>query len=337
MLRKNNKILIYDRDTLDLKFEISIAVDIVIKTNRDTFTDTCSIVLPNNIKDNSNVVDKILIGDVIEVYLGYFPNLKKEFSGYIVRVGKDSPLEIDCEDESFVFKRTSLNAKTYKNTTISEVISDLYNGETNIVDANIGDLRIEENATLIKVLDLFKSKYGILSYFQDGVLNINQNIISDEKDNLYLISVQDNVPQGSSTLKFQDNESNAVISHGVSVQRNGTKIELYATYKDNSIGNEIVVSEIKPLGTLNTLKIPDLNKESLTELIKRRLPRLYYTGVSGDISIFGEPSIKHGQAIRLKDERIPEKNGDYRVLAVEKNYTFSGGYKQKLKLGLKIS
>ena len=119
-------------------------------------------------------------------------------------------------------------------------------------------------------------------------------------------------------------------------QKNGTKFEIFATYEDNLPENEIVVSTIKPIGVLNTLKVPDLSLNALTKLVKQRLPKLFYTGVTGKITTFGSPSINHGDIAHLIDERTPERNGKYKIDAVTKNYNTQVGYKQTITLGLKV-
>lgn len=335
MLRKQSKIIIYDRVTDNAKFSFDIVSSVIIEKSRNSFTDTCEIVFPNRLRRKDNLVDKIAIGDRITVELGYFPNLIKEFEGYISFTDKNSPLVIKCEDASFLLKRKSLPATTLKKTTIQKLIETFYEGETNILDAEIGDWRISQNATLINVLDQLRSKLGVLSYFRNGILNVNTEFLNDPDRNQTLIDVQRNVVQGSDNLQFQEDTDIGVISHGVSVQRDGTKIEVFATYKDNLPDNEIIVSDLQPIGVLNTIKIPDLTKQALTELTKMRLPKLFYTGATGDIQTFGFPSIDHGDTITLKNRRIPEVNGDYRIIKVKKEFTVSLGYKQKLTLGLK--
>lgn len=335
MLRKQSEIIIFDRETGKAKFNFNIVTSVVIEKDRNSFTDTCEIVFPNRLRRKDNLVDNIKIGDKISVKLGYFPNLIQEFEGYISFTDKNSPLVIKCEDASFLLKRKSLPATTLKQTTITELIETFYEGETNILDAEIGDWRVSQNATLINVLDQLRSKLGVLSYFRNGILNINTEFLDDPNRNVTLIDVQRNVVQGSDNLKFQEDTDIGVISHGVSIQRDGTKIEVFATYKDNLPDNEIVVDDLQPIGVLNTIKIPDLSKSSLTELVKMRLPKLFYTGATGDIKTFGFPSIDHGDTITLVNRRIPEVDGNYRIIKVKKEYSVSAGYKQTLTLGLK--
>lgn len=335
MLRKHQNIKIFDGNTSFLKFEITLVTDITIVTSRNELTDTALVTFPNNLAQRSRAIDQIQIGDRIEIRLGYFPNLTLEFSGFINFVNKGSPLQLQCEDEAFLLKRVALPATNFPDTTISEVVNRFYSGRTRIVDAQIGDIRLAKGATLIKFFDLLRSKYSILSFFQQGILKINTSLTEDNTARTFLIHEQRNVPMGTTRLDFQNNNDQPIISHGISVQRDGTTIELFATYRDNLLNNDIIVSRAQPLGTLNTLKVPNLTRERLEPLIRRRLPLLFYTGVSGEVTTFGEPSIRHGDTVQYVDDRIPERNGFFRVNAVVKAFTVSGGYKQRVTLGLK--
>jgi len=158
MLRKQSDISIFDRNTGKEKFKFDIVTSVEIVKKRTNYTDTATVTFPNRLRRKENLIDKINIGDKVVIYLGYFPNLVKEFEGYISFIDKNSPLVLKLEDESFQLKRKSLPATTLKNTTIQELIETFYNGETNILDAEIGDWRVSENATLINVLDELKSK-----------------------------------------------------------------------------------------------------------------------------------------------------------------------------------
>lgn len=336
MLRKQSDILIYDRTTGQAKFKFDIVNSVEITKDRTNYTDTATVIFPNRLRRKGNLINNINIGDKVVINLGYFPNLVKEFEGYISFIDKNSPLVLKLEDESFQLKRVSLPATTLKNTTIKELIETFYDGETNILDAEIGDWRVSENSTMINILDELKSKFGVLSNFKDGVLNVNTELIDNNESNDILLNVQENVVQGSDDLNFQNDTDIGVISHGISIQKNGTKFEVFATYEDNLPENEIVVSLIKPIGVLNTFNVPDLSVNALTKLVKQRLPKLFYTGVTGTIQTFGSPSTNHGDIGHLIDERTPERNGKYKIDKVVKNYNTQVGYKQTLTLGLKV-
>lgn len=335
MLRKQSRVKIYDGDSEILKFDISLTTSVEISSSRETFTDTCALRFPNKLRDRDGALERIRIGDRVEVFLGYFPELLLEFTGFINYINPDSPLELLLEDQAFQLKRNALPARNFRDTTLSEVVSYIYSGEVVLVDAQIGDLRIPENVNAIEVLDELKSNLGILSYFQGGILYVNADLSRSSTDRIFLVSEQNNVPSGGSSLKFQDADDLQIVSHGVSVQRDGTKIERYAYYKNNVQGSEILTSSVKPIGTLNTLKIPNLSQDALDNLIARRLPQLFYTGITGEVETFGAPSMRHGDTIEYRDERTPQKNGRYRLDSVSKIFDESSGYRQKLTLGIR--
>jgi len=255
MLRKQSDIIIFDRDTEKAKFRFDIVTAVEIVTDRATYTDTATLTFPNRLRRKENLIDKINIGDKVVINLGYFPNLVKEFEGFISFIDKDSPLILQLEDASFQLKRKSLPATTLKKTTLVKLIGEFFDGETNILDTEIGDWRIAQNATMINILDELRSKFGILSNFKNGVLNVNTELIDNDEDSEMFINIQQNVQQGSDDLNFQKDTDIGVISHGLSLQKNGTKIQVFATFKDNLPDNEIVVSTLQPIGVLNTLKL----------------------------------------------------------------------------------
>lgn len=334
MIRLNQRIRIYNElDEIKLEFPFVTRVD--INTDRSSFTDTAQIVLPQRTRRvNEKISDLINIGDKITVELGYFPNLETRFNGYVVQINPDSPMILNCEDEAFVWKKQSLTAKQYKDTTFRKLISDIYTGELRTTDDSIGTWTISENVTLIDVLDELRQKLGTLSYWQDGILYVNYEFEKDPEKTV-IFDVQRNVPIGSDNLNVQKATDLNTISHGISPQNDGTKIELFATYKDIQ-GSDVIVSESKPLGVLNTLKIPNITKTALTELIKKRLPKLYYTGATGTIETFGEPTLKHGDWAAIRDRRIPDRNGKYKIVGLNIEHGIGIGYKQTAKIGLKV-
>ena len=152
MLRKQSDITIFDRDTGNAKFRFNIVTSVETVSSRSTYTDTATVTFPNRLRRKENLIDKINIGDKMIIYLGYFPNLVKEFEGFISFIDKNSPLTLKLEDESFQLKRKSLPATTLKDTTIKKLIEEFYDGETNILDTKIGDWRIAQNATIINII-----------------------------------------------------------------------------------------------------------------------------------------------------------------------------------------
>jgi len=306
--------------------------NVTISSSREAFTDTATIEMPNRFKNRETketgyITTKIKINDPVTIKLGYFPNLETRFVGYVSNIAPNSPMVVTCEDASFLLKQSTVGSYSASDTTISALIGDLYDGETDITDAEIGDIRIDQYATLVNVLDDLKSRFGIRSYFQNGVLTIFKEV-SDVGNDINL-GFQKNIIEHS--LEYQNSDALNVISHGVSVQDNGTKIERFAFY----FNDEIRVRSEKPEGVLNTFSWPGLTRDALDELISKRLPNLYYTGIKGSLTTFGEPIINHGDNVILEDLDYREREGKYKVVSVETSFG-ENGYRQVVELDVKI-
>ena len=304
--------------------------EVEINTSWETLTDTAMISLPSNItnKDNTFIKDIIQVNDPVTIKLGYYPNLVTRFVGYVSKVIPESPLKVMCEDEAFILKQTNIDNYSAKNVTLEKLITDNYDGETNIIDATLGNFRIDK-VSLIKVLQELKSKYKIWSWFRDGVLNAGLTFVpgTGTKKNF---GFQDNIIDGKNLEALNETEINTV-AHGISTQKDGTKIELY-TYYENG---HIVTKGGNPGGDLNTMSIPNRTEAQLKELLERWLPNIYYSGFSGQITSYGEPVVNHGDIAVIEDLRFPEKNGSYAIKGVR--ITFGqDGYRQIIDLDRRL-
>lgn len=347
-----NRIDLFDRDTRERTFSFDVVNRIEIETSRDTYTDIATIYIPNKLyRSNVDIINRIRVGDKIEVWIGYGEKLLLEFSGFIKRVTPSSPLVLFCEDIAWQYKRFSINDNiTLVNTSLSKLVNEyisslsidneflsneMKNIRINLTDADIGDWVVTKGATLIDILDEIKSKLGLLAYFQNGELYLNYEIekSSDRGIRLVLDGALSNVPIDGDNIEIDQDTNLNVVSHGVTVDSKGNEtIELFAYYKDNEIGSDIIVTKDKPTGVLNTLKIPDITEDRLRELIIRRLPNLWYNRGVGSVTTFGFPSVKHGDIARVESIKHPEKNGLYKIVSIVKILSIDGGYKQNIML-----
>lgn len=319
MLRLYSKITIGS-----LVFDYVTDVDIL--TSWETLTDTAVITLPSNItnKDNTFIKDIIKVKDPVKIELGYFPDLITRFTGYVSKVIPESPLKVMCEDEAFLLKLENINNYSAKNVTLKKLIEDNYSGETIIEDATLGNFRIDR-VSMVKVLQELKNKYKIYSWFRGGILYSGLSYRPGEGET-HEFNFQFNIIEGSNLEKLDETELNTV-AHGVSTQKDGTKIEVYSYYEDG----EITTVDGNPGGDINTITVPNRTKAQLTELTERWLPNLYYTGFKGNFITFGEPVVNHGDIVVLSDLKFPEKDGRYVVKSVSINFG-QDGYRQVIEL-----
>jgi len=264
--------------------------------------------------------------------VGYAPWTETIFTGYVSKVVPDSPATVHCENEAFVWKQKSLGAFTGRNLKISELIRGVgYGGLLSLgSDPIVGDWAVQQNTTIISILDELRNKFGLLSYWRkDKTLYIAEdfdNIGLDQK-----FSFQRNII--SHNLDFITNAGDVQpVSHGVSVQKNNTKIERYAYYLDN----DIVVSSDRPAGVLNTMSIQNISQNALDSLIIKRLPRLRNQGIKGAFTAFGLPLVEHGDNAVLINNKFPDLNGAWKIKSVETTHGVDG-YRQVIELDQKLA
>lgn len=311
----------------------NIVNNCVIDSDRNKFTETATIKLPNKLRvKNRKITDYIKINDSVTIELGYAPELNLIFTGYVSNIDPDSPAMVTCENEAFVWKQKSIGPFTGRKLKISDLLEGVgYTGLLSVgVDPEIGDWAITKNNTVINVLEELRNKFGLLSYWRkDKTLYIAEDFETTGSDAKF--SFQSNVI--SSDLDFIVNAGDIKpVSHGISIQKDNTKIELYAYYLED----EIVVSETQPAGILNTMNVRYLSKSALSDLIKRWLPRLRNNGIRGSFTAFGAPKVEHGDNAILIDNKFPEREGKYKIQRVETSFGV-GGFRQIVELDQKLT
>lgn len=336
MLNPKCNITTYNSDGKEV-FIFPFCHSFEIKSSRNTYSDTATIVLPQKMSNKTQKIsDLINVGDRITVEAGY-KNMTTIFDGYVKSIDPNSPMKLECEDEAFIYKIQSLPENTnkqYKNITFNGLLSEIYKGQYKSTDDLIGTITIDNNAGLLDVLDYLKNTFYVDVYWQKNTLYVGYELFK-EPEKTIILDIQGNVPIGTdNVIKLKQNDL-LTVAYGLSPQKDGSKIELYAYYKDVQ-NNEIVYTTKKPIGNINKLEVPEQSEADLKKLLKRWLPKLYYSGLSGDITTFGAPDVNHGDEAKIIDRRIPDRNGIYEIIEVVKTFSVTDGYKQKITLGLKL-
>jgi len=107
MLILNSKTTIITQDNKNIVFSFINSVEITSSSNN--LTSTALITIPRKLTfEGKNIVaglnTLIRRGDYVEIELGYFPNLRRVFIGYITEIDINSPMKIRCEDEMYLLK-----------------------------------------------------------------------------------------------------------------------------------------------------------------------------------------------------------------------------------------
>lgn len=298
--------------------------DIEIKSSVKDLTSKAKITLPRKFSFRGKVIsgngDSIFNrGDQVKIELGYYPDLKTVFEGYVSIINSALPIVLECEDKMFLLKQTKVKYTT-KETKLADLLSNILpkGVQYKALDVNIGSFRIS-NASVFDVLDRIKAKDKLTSYFRrDGLLSVGfpyDSTYTTTKSFHFEKTIIDD-----SDLKFQKEEDVIIQVRAVSIQKDNSRLEYTA---GDSSGSTVMQY------TYNS------TFDSLKKFAEERLRTLKYTGYTGMFETFGEPIIYPGDVAKLESDKLPERNGSYSVDSVVRRFGM-GGYRQFIEPGPKV-
>lgn len=297
--------------------EFDFVHNLEIEKSRKTLTNTCKITLPRKIKVLNGDINEILKrGSKVVVKLGYAPDLRTEFTGYIARIDAKIPFVVYCEDEMWQLKQNSFT-KAYKKVKLKELISYVYPGKSRVADLELGGFVIKQQSTA-QVLEALK-KFGLQCYFDaDGVL------IADFAGSLAAKPVEVrydfNANIIDNDLEYRRKEDIRIRVKGISKQPDGKKIEVFFGDTD---------------GDERTLNFVNLSREQLVKILEKELEKLKQDGFKNGFTAFGLPYAEPGNIAVLTDPEYAERNGSYLIEAV--TVSSGEGFRRKITLERKLA
>lgn len=281
-----------------------------VKRSRETLTDTAEIRLPRNTSEliRQQLKNWLIRGDKVIIQLGYDGELFKEFEGYIATVSSDFPVVIHCEDEMMKLKQGVINVST-RQTNLASLLK-LYIPEYKIEapTIEIGAIRMEQTTRAL-LLESLKDRYGILSYFQNGVLISGLEFPTPPKGRVNY-QLESNVRPDSNSLVYQ-------LAENMLVQINAGSID--------QLGNSLDVTVGDPDGELIRRTFFGIsNQEALKAIANRILEQTKVDGYKGGFQTYGEPFVDHGYIATISSYKYPERDGSYYVKEVDTVFTVDG-------------
>jgi len=307
------------------EWRFDYGAEVEIEQDIDTLTDTCKIVIPRKHEwDRKKIAigdDPILKrGDAVKVQLGYLPNYKTRFIGFVKDIKPGVPVTIECEDSMYLLKKGSLTL-SYKTVSLQQLVADIVPPgiEFKVVSdkpVNIGQWRITK-ASPAKVLEELKSKYRIYSYFRNitegqetrPVLHVGLAYWLDHRQE-HVFEFGENIVDDRDLI-YKRKEDILLKAKATSWLKNNTKIEV-------EVGD--------PDGEERTIHAYNLSKEELEVYAKAELERYKYTGWRGSFPTFGEPAAEKGDVAYLIGNKY-HPDGKYLIKSLRITMNTSG-YKQ---------
>lgn len=303
----------------DQYLEFPFVTGVEIEKSRKNLTTTCKITMPRKIKVlNGDINDFFKRGTKVVVQLGYAPELRTEFTGYVARVGAKIPVEIFCEDEMWQLKQNSLT-KSFKKVKLKELVSFAYSGVARVADLELGGFVIKDQSTA-QVLEALK-KFALQAYFDtNGILVVDFAGSTQNKVNEVFYDFNLNIIDND--LEYSRKDDIRIRCKGISKLPTGKKIEFYYGDKD---------------GDLRTLNYINLQQKELEKIVKKELDKLKQDGFKNGFTSFGIPYCEPGYAAVLNDPEYIERNGSYLVQGVSTSFTADGGFRRKINLERKLA
>lgn len=265
--------------------------------------DRATILLP---KAKKMLEDNLKSGMEVQIWGGYYTEntpLTLLFEGFIKSMSPKIPFEIVCEDRFYKMKREKLPNKSWKSTTLKEVLNYVLSG-FKVVYGIVPDIVLSpfkiDNATVAVALQKLCDDYLITSYFRAGIdtlfigLPYSEEILQDTP----IFHFQKNVPFAGNNLVFKTKEDIRIKAKVVNIKPDNTRQEFETGDADG---------EVRTI----YLRSKDSSEKALKILADREVEKQKYDGYRGSLDVFGTPLVIHSQAVIIEDDLYPNRRGKY--------------------------
>lgn len=308
----------------------------------------------------------ILRGDKITIDYGYkyfnkegreVTDIARAFTGYISRVHSKVPMEFDLEDNMWQLKQTPVQTHTFSESdSLEDILAFILKGTGFTYNAlartTFGAFSIG-NETACQVLERLRKTYGFQSYFRGDELRCGTKIYIDSEAETQHFAFQRNIIEDDLEYYRKDDVTLSAVAYNTVTEETGRtckdgsrktrrkRLEVLVTLKNDIETVKVIeAGDVVPEnneGERRTLFFPGAKTtKKLAELALNELRLFYYTGFKGSFLTFAVPFVKQGDNVNIQDKILPERDGLYKVKAVE----YSGGvngHRQRIHLDYKIN
>ena len=294
-------------------------------------TDKATITMPNKfLKDNKAITvgtDNVFNrNDAVTIKMGYFPNLVTEFTGFISKITPDSPLKIECQDRMYLLKQKNIASKSFKSTTIGEIVKLIVPDEDIIFDdenAHIGAFEIDNKSFVnaVSVFEVLKKQFGFKIFYKNDVLQVRilPSILSQKGDEIKL-GFQKHII--SSQLQYIKEADVDLVIKAESILDDNKRIILYGS-KDN--GKVRITKDAQATAQTKPLVVYNFTEAQLEKEIERRIDEFIFEGYTGKFTTFLEPRFDPEDKVTLIDNKNLERSGTYLIKSIVKEFGVNGG------------
>jgi len=335
-------------------YTFDFITDVEITSGWDVFTDTAKVTIPKRLQYRRDGVATEYIaagdnpifkrGDKITISVGYHSNpvfegkpaFHEAFTGWITEVSPKRPMVILCEDHMYKLKQTMISEYESDGpidlNTLLTALKGVADGfpteitEIKTVNMNVGEA-VLSNMSYAKFLDYLKRTYGLLSYLRGSTLYCGfANITQSETDAELLPNTYVGIEFGKDIIR--SNNLNYKRKEDIRI-----KLTAYSILEDDS---RLTSEKGDEYGDARNLYYYNIDQEALDKIASESVDKFKYDGFRGSMTIFGVPQVKHGYAVVIKNEDVPDQQGIYLVRQVKTSHGTSGS-RQEIYLDKLVS
>lgn len=297
--------------------------------------------------------------------------VKLLFDGYISKIYSKLTITLECEDSMWLLKQTPAPDKIWTGKSLQTILTECTAGSKWAQDGgkvqtkaqtkvtfNIGTF-YTKNETVAQVLarikrDIrigaytkgFELRIGYPTYYPQDVqdplnpyiFDFNENIISDtlayqRKDDVVMSATASSYYERELTVKTKDGKTKTTKKKIQVFVWVDPKTQAFK-WKEITDTKQIPANQA---GERYDFVYPEMTKASdLANSAINELQKKYYTGFRGEFETFLMPYIPFGDNIKLRNKKIPDQDGTYKVKGVRYNGGFGLGHRQRIILDYKI-
>ncbi|MDT8346655.1 MAG: hypothetical protein RQ756_02540 [Flavobacteriaceae bacterium] len=323
------RIVIADNLSFDVCETIAIEQSVQVLTN------TAKITLPRELRNaldssgkrvdisGKSILNFMQRGDRVLIFLGYDGDLAKEFSGYITKIGAETPLVIECQDEMYQLKKMPRISLSLQNADLETTLKEILPSYDIVLSENykIGTWVID-NATPFEVLEQLKNKLGIRAFFDQSKRLMVGMMIDFSPSNAVVYNFSENLREGTN-LSFETREDKPLEVVAKSKQTNGEEL----VYTTGEKGGD----------TLN-IRLPEISIEDLKKWAEKTHQSRSFTGFTGSLEAWGYPRTQAGDKLQIVRPFYKDKHqdGEYFAESVSINVSETTGFKRTIKISHKL-
>jgi hypothetical protein len=296
-------------------------------------SDTAVIVLPGTfINKATDIEDKLKEGDAVVIKLGYDNNLSTEFTGYLNSISTDdTEIRLECIDGLYLLKKR-LKDVELKNVGLKSLLNRLLK-EVNELNAAEG---IKTNFVLNCDFNIMYEKFVI---FKSNGLDVLKKIQDELKANVYF---ENDTLHVHAPYSHVSNDKAVVFDFARNIEKSDLK---YVLAKNKKI--EIEVNARMPDGNNNkqtygqsggekqTVVVSVSSEAAMKKIAENHYNLWYYDGYEGSFTGWLIPYVEPAYKVRLQDESLPARNGEYYVIGTKVKFGSGGGFRT-VELGRRL-